>query len=356
MLNEDKKRLMSYVEEKKKILPWYISEFLEHKDSSNMSPSTLASYARDYDSFLNWLIMEGFTPGPISNVPLDVLEKLRVINIDTFKNHCKHQLDNEPDTIARKLSALKSLFYWLSNIAEDENYNPYLVRNVMAKVTIEKKKESASKRADNIQGKILLGNEFSMFRKFIFEGYGYKISSQTRLYNAWLHNRERDLAIVSLILGSGLRISEALSINYNDINWERQTISVIRKGNSEDAVPFSEIAAEDLLNYLAVRDTKYKVPKTERALFLSQPTGKGGESKRLMVRSFQKRFEVYAEAFGRKLSPHKLRHSFATEHFKKNGNLPLLQEVLNHSNINTTTMYNHLSNEERRESVINTDK
>jgi site-specific recombinase XerD len=357
MLIEDKKKLLALVEEKKKNLPWYVSEFLEYKDSENCSPSTLDSYCRDFECFFNWIISEGIFTGSRRDVPIDVLEKLRVQNIVTYQNHCKNRLDNKVDTISRKIASLKSLFYYLANIAEDDDLYPYLKRNVMAKIKITKEKMSPSKRAENISGKILTGDEFSDFRSFIAEGYGHMISNQKRKYEAYLHNRERDLAIISLILGSGLRISEALSINIEDIDWKKRTIAVNRKGNIEDIVPFSETAAHDLQEYLAVREQRYKVHKSETAIFLSSPTGKGGESKRLLTRSFQYRFEDFAEAYGRNtLTVHKLRHSFATEHYKKNNNIALLKEVLNHLNINTTMIYTHMSNEERRNSVNKTDQ
>jgi site-specific recombinase XerC len=108
--------------------------------------------------------------------------------------------------------------------------------------------------------------------------------------------------------------------------------------------------------YLAVRSHRYIVRESETALFLSSPTGKGGKSQRLTIRAFQKRFEDFAEAYGKNtLTVHKLRHSFATEHWRKNKNLPLLMEVLNHQDMNTTMIYTHLTNEERRNSVNNTD-
>jgi site-specific recombinase XerD len=357
MLIEDKKRYLALVEQKKRNLPWYVSEFLEHKDAENCSPSTLDSYCRDFECFFDWIIAECFFVGQRRDVPIEILEQLRIQNITTFRNHCKNQLDNGLDTIARKVASLKSLFYYLANVAEDEDFYPYLKRNVMAKVKAPKEKISPSKRAENISGKILTGEEFNDFRLFVAEGYGFTISSQRRKYEAYLHNRERDLAIVSLILGSGLRISEALSINLEDIDWKLHTISINRKGNIEDIVPFSSLAAQDIQAYLDLREIRYKVNKSEQALFLSSPTGKGGKSQRLTIRAFQKRFEDFATAYGKNtLTVHKLRHSFATEHFKKNNNLPLLKEVLNHSDINTTMIYTHLTNEERRNSVNNTDK
>lgn len=82
---------------------------------------------------------EGISPGPTSKeVSLETLEELRVMDVIRFQNHCQRQLGNSKDSIARKISALKSMFHYLSQIAEDADLYPYLKRNVMAKVEVEK--------------------------------------------------------------------------------------------------------------------------------------------------------------------------------------------------------------------------
>ena len=359
MIREQRVRLLNLIESKKANLPWYVNEFLEHLDGENASPNTQLDYCYDIESFLDWIIAEGIHTGESRNIPIEVLEKLKVKDMTTYQNHCKNYLGNKRNTIARKLSSLKSLFYYLSQVAEDEDLYPYLKRNVMAKIKIYKEKSSKKKMAEHIASSILLGEEFRDFREFIAAGYGHKLAmdmNSKRLLSGYHRNRERDLAFASLILGSGLRASEALSINIDNIDWTKNMVHVTRKGDIVDFVVFSDLAAQDLRDYISVRQDRYDVSPKEKALFLSCPT-KNGRSTRVTLRAMQKRFERYFKAYEKNtMSIHKLRHSFATKHFQENNNLAMLKELLNHSDINTTMIYTHVLSNEIQDSVNKADK
>ena len=359
MIREQRIRLLNLIEEKKRKLPWYVNEFIEHMDGENASPNTMLNYCYDIEHFIGWLISEGLYSGEPENLPIETLEILKIKDITTYQNFCKNQIDNKRNTIARKLASLRSLFHYLSQVAEDENLYPYLKRNVMAKIRITKEKISKKKRAEQIASSILIGDEFREFREFIAYGYGQKItklSKHNRLLSGYLRNRERDMAFASLILGSGLRASEALSININNIDWTKNVVHVNRKGDIEDVVPFSDLAAYDLREYINVRKERYKVDDKEKALFISCPTN-NGISTRVTLRTMQKRFEKYFSSFEKNtMSIHKLRHSFATKHYQENNNLVLLQEIMNHSDMNTTLLYTHILSDEIRDSVNKTDK
>ncbi|MDN4075308.1 tyrosine recombinase XerS [Fictibacillus terranigra] len=356
MRHEQRKQIQALVEQKKLRLPWYINEFFDYLDNDGCSPNTVLTYCRDIDIFIDWLLAEGFYPGERNTLPLEVLEKLAIRDITTFQNHCRNVLDNNTNTVGRKTASLKSLFHYLSQIAEDDNLYPYLKRNVMAKVKINKEKISEKKKAANIANTILLGEEFADFRSFIASGYGDKIRDQKRKYLSYKHNRERDLAIISLILGSGLRASEALSIDVNDIDWTKNKVSVNRKGDIDDIVSFSDLAALDLKEYKDIREGRYNPPSSEKAFFLSMSTNTGFSS-RLKIRSLQKRFSSYIAMYEKNtLTIHKLRHSFATRHYKENNDIAMLKEVLNHSDINTTMIYTHVLNEDIHSSINKTDK
>ena len=356
MIHEQRVKILALVEQKKRHLPWYVVEYLEYLNGESASPNTLLDYCYDLTGFIEWLIAEGFYPGPTDQLPIEVLEKLKVKDITTYQNHCRDMLGNKKNTIARKLASLRSLCHYLSQIAEDEDLYPYLKRNVMAKIKITKEKVSKKKRAEQISSSILIGEEFRDFRSFIASDYGNMIQDQPRKHSGYIHNRERDLAFFSLILGSGLRASEALSINVSDIDWTRNRVNVNRKGDIDDVVSFSDLAAMDLKEYLLIRQSRYKPRPTEKAFFLSMPT-QSGYSGRLQVRSMQKRFEGYIHKYEKNtLTIHKLRHSFATNHFRENNNLAMLQEILNHSDINTTMIYTHVLSKEMHDSVNKADK
>ena len=346
---------MHLIEERLNRLPWYITEFIEYK-GHRTTENTLLSYCRDFEVFFNWLVAEGFHPGPAKEIPLETLETLRAKDIISFEMFCSKRLGNATDTIARRISALKSLFHYLSQIAEDENFYPYLKRNVMAKIDVVREKQTEEEKAERISSRILLDEEIDQFREFIAQGYGELVKDDTKKYNAYIRNRERDLAIISLILGSGLRVSEIVSLDIDKIDWNNQHVLVKRKGNKLDKVVFSDIALQDMLEYKRIRESRYQPDKSEKAFFLSYPT-RNGKATRLSRNAVQKMVNRYAKAFGKgTLSVHKLRHTFATQHYKNNKDIYTLKRQLGHSNINTTVIYTHVFDNTLKESVNKADK
>lgn len=349
---------MHLVEKRLNLLPEYVTEYIDYIARKN-AESTLLSYCKDFIIFFDWLVAEGISPGPSSKeVSLETLEKLRVMDVIRFQNHCQRQLNNSKDSIARKISAMKSMFHYLAQIAEDDDLYPYLKRNVMAKIEIEKQKVTDTEKAENISGKILIDEEIGDFREYIAEGLGkhYEDMKLTRKLSAYKRNRTRDLAIVSLILGSGLRISEAVSLDMDSIDWKKQHVLVTRKGGKKDVVAFSDIALYDMYEYAEIRSKEYKPDKNENAFFLSSPT-RTGKSERIKVRTCQKMIEKYVQGFGKgQLTLHKLRHTFATNHYKHNKDIASLKRQLGHTNINTTMIYTHVLDNTLKDSVNKADK
>lgn len=355
---EFKKQILDRMDKKLEQFPWYVQEYIQHK-RRKMSPHSLLNYVHDYLTFFGWLLQESFYHGEMKDIPLDVLDKLRVQDIDGYEAYLEMDENVESrKTINRKIASLSSLFYYLANVAEDEEFLPYLKRNVMAKVENESEKETAAAKADRIRGKILRGDDIHEFRDFVKYQYGDIVKEKSpRAYKAYLRNRERDTAIISLILGSGLRVSEIVGIDINDLDMQECQVSVIRKGSKADTVAFSNVAKEDLTEYLSIRNSRYKVTDKTKPLFLSSPTGPKGTVNRITVRSVQTFVEKYARAFGKGgLSVHKLRHSFATNHYTENNDLAQLQQQLGHSDINTTLLYTHLTSNAMQEAVNRADK
>jgi integrase len=187
---------------------------------------------------------------------------------------------------------------------------------------------------------MLRGDEYEQFRQFVAHDYGLINKDNKKLFNFHQQNRERDTAIVSLLLGSGLRLSELVGINIEDFDWKKNTVRVIRKGNKEQYVYFSDQALLDLKEYLAIRGERYKVNKNIKALFIASSMGPKGKSRRLSERSVEKIIEKYAKAFGKPaLFAHKLRHSFAIRYHAENNDVPKLRRQLGHSSIQTTMIY-----------------
>ncbi|WP_042456766.1 tyrosine recombinase XerS [Neobacillus dielmonensis] len=348
---QDFKKLQTLLDE----LPWYVEEYINHK-LRKLSTASLFNYCHDYKIFFNWMISEQLWSDSIKDIPLERLESLTVLEIEGFLNFLHYELNNKELTVNRKLSALKSLFNYLQNIAETPDLKPYINRNVMAKIEFNEIKESMETRANKMEGKILLGDEYEQFRLFVAHEYGELNKDNKKLFNFYQLNKERDTAIISLILGSGLRLSELINLDLDDIDFNKYCARVIRKGNKEQFVFFSQTAMNDLQEYLAVRMSKYQIDKNVRSLFIAAPMGPKGKSRRLTARSVEKLVEKYATAFGKpSLSVHKLRHSFATRYHAEINDVPKLRRQLGHSSIQTTMIYTHIKNDDLKIAVDKMD-
>ncbi|WP_416150605.1 tyrosine recombinase XerS [Salipaludibacillus sp. HK11] len=356
MGQETTNRYYQRIEEKAKDLPWYVGEYID-KRKRKLSPASLLNYCHDYLIFFSWILAEGIFEGKRTDIPLEVLQRLTRQQAEDFLSFLQFQLNNSELTVNRKLSSLKSLFHYLQNIAETTDLEPYISRNVMAKVELNAIKEDQETLANRMEGKILRGEEYETFRQFVAHDYGLINKDNKKLLNFHQKNRERDTAIVSLILGSGIRLSEVVGLNVDDIDFRKYTVRVIRKGNKEQYVYFSEQAMLDLKEYLSIRVSRYSLEKSNKILFIAASMGPKGTTRRLTSRSIEKLVEKYATAFGKPaLSVHKLRHSFATRYQLENNDIPKLRRQLGHSSVQTTMIYTHLTNNEMQEAVNNMDR
>ncbi len=151
----------------------------------------------------------------------------------------------------------------------------------------------------------------------------------------------RDKTIFELIYATGVRCSELVGITLSDINFEERTIKVMGKGRKERLVLFGSKAEISLHSYLHNERPYLLKNKTEKHLFLNN---NGGQ---LTQRSVQRIFEMFRKFLkvDRKLSPHKIRHSFATHLLNQGVDLRIIQELLGHKTIATTEIYTHVSNQ-----------
>jgi integrase len=355
MSDNKRQRYYEKVQEKTKELPWYVAEYID-KRRRKLSPASLLNYCHDYIIFFDWLLSEQYFKGNRKDIPLETLEVLTVQQMEDFLSFLEFKLENSKLTINRKLSALKSLFHYLQNIAETSDLKPYIQRNVLAKIEFNDIKEDQETIANRIEGKILRGDEYELFRQFVAYDFGTANKDNKKVFNFHQQNRERDTAIISLILGSGLRLSEVVGLDLDDIDWKKNRVRVIRKGNKEQYVYFSEQAKLDLEEYIKIRVLKFNISKENKALFIATTMGPKGKSRRLTERSIEKLVEKYARAFGKpELSVHKLRHSFATRYHLENNDIPKLRRQLGHSSVQTTMIYTHLTNDELRSAVNRID-
>lgn len=145
----------------------------------------------------------------------------------------------------------------------------------------------------------------------------------------------RDRSILELLYSSGIRVNELVNLNINDIDFINEEIKVLGKGNKERIVPVGSVAMNWLNRYIK----ELKKISSEKILFINK------NKKRLTTRSIEMIIKKYAKKAGilKKITPHTLRHSFATHLLDRGADLRSVQELLGHSNLSTTQIYTHLS-------------
>ena len=158
----------------------------------------------------------------------------------------------------------------------------------------------------------------------------------------------RDLALLTLLLGTGIRVSECVGLDLNDVDFDNMAIRVRRKGGYEDVVYFGREVEQALLSYLEQR--KHAVPAEghEEAFFLSL------QNRRMAVRSVENLVKKYASLVTttKKITPHKLRSTYGTTLYQETGDIYLVADVLGHKDVNTTRKhYAAMKDENKRKAA-----
>jgi integrase/recombinase XerC len=148
----------------------------------------------------------------------------------------------------------------------------------------------------------------------------------------------RDKAILEFLYATGIRVSELVNINLDEVNFEERLIRIMGKGKKERIVPFGRLAADSLKFYILARSQITKGDVEEKALFVNY------RGERLTSRSVERIVDKYIRvtAIQRKISPHSLRHSFASHLLSRGADLRVIQELLGHESLATTQKYTHL--------------
>lgn len=352
------------LEELKMGLPFYVVKYLEHI-GLNMTNTSALSYTYKIIDFLEWLIEYGHsTAETYKDVSLEDLEALYTEDFDAYRTYLNnrpnskyhgnkfYKTKNSNVTISNKMSALKSLFKFLSKTKIRGEQRTYLSHNVLIDYEVRVKTDEEGV-ASRIKMNILQERDIFGFPEYVLHEYG-NLALHPIALNMWFKNRERDAAIIALLLHSGLRVSELVSIRVKDIMLQDNCVLVERKGaddNDMKPVYFSEYATEILADYMEIRQNKYTAEEYENSpLFVT--TSRGDYAKIISKNTVQKMVMKYAKAYGKpNLTVHDLRHSFATYLLKQTGNIRIVQETLGHSNIKTTQKYTHILNDEKRENI-----
>jgi len=176
---------------------------------------------------------------------------------------------------------------------------------------------------------------------------GECLTEKQKAYHA--KTKLRDLAMMTLLLGTGLRVSECVGLNINDVDFRNGGLRIHRKGGKEVIVYFGAEVEYALQDYLSEREHIVPEEGSEEALFLSM------QRKRINVRSVEKMVKKYAQLVTplKKITPHKLRSTYGTNLYRETGDIYLVADVLGHSDVNTTKKHYAALEDERRRSARN---
>ena len=176
---------------------------------------------------------------------------------------------------------------------------------------------------------------------------GTNLTTKEREYHK--KTKLRDTALLTLLLGTGIRVSECVGIDLQDIDFDVNGIRIRRKGGNEAVIYFGDEVETALLDYLEQRD--YMVPEKgqEEALFLSL------QNKRISVRAVENLVKKYASRVTtlKKITPHKLRSTYGTELYRETGDIYLVADVLGHKDVNTTRRHYAAQQDEMRRKAAN---
>ena len=351
-----REKLLEKIDELKTTMPWYVLDYYQSKLSVPYSFTTLYEYLKEYRRFFEWILESGISNvNQIADIDLSTLEYLSKKDMESFVLYLRERPSLNTystnqgvsqTTINRTLSALSSLFKYLTEEVEDENGDPYFYRNVMKKISTKKKKETLAARAENIKGKLFLGAETMAFIEYIDKEYQNKLSH--RALSSFQKNKERDLAIIALLLASGVRLSEAVNLDLKDLHLNMMVIEVTRKGGKRDSVNIAAFAKPYLEEYLKIRAPRYKAEKQDQALFLTEYRG---VPNRIDASSIEKLVAKYSQDFKVRVTPHKLRHTLATRLYSATKSQVLVSYQLGHASTQVTDLYTHIVNDEQKNAL-----
>lgn len=349
------------------IFPWFVQNYFRKKSGDQYSSITLYEYAKEYRRFLNWLIQEGFSSAEkLSEITLEEFAALWPEDLEFYKAHLvkapkilkestKKRLEESEQalplrqnvTVQRGVTALRSLFSYLNEAIDRKTGKPYLEHNMMGKVANVKDNKTMAERGAAIEKKLFLDDEALDFLDFVEHRYIETLESRQAI-TAFKKNQVRDLAIIGLFLGTGMRLAELVNMNVQDLDLTAGEARVYRKGGKWDMVVISSIAIEYLTDYLNQRQQLYQPDENESALFLTRYRGK---AKRIAGGAVEAMVGKYSEAFKIKISPHKLRHSVATQLYSKTNSLVQVAEQLGQSGTSATTVYTHIAGKKKRDAM-----
>lgn len=301
---------------------------------NNTSSLTRYNYSMDLNVFFEYISQFIFHKNKLEITCQD-LNNLKTRDIEQFMSYLSYYDNNKKISQnkergkARKLASLRSFFKYLFN-------HDLIASNVVSKIETPKlhNKEIIRLEQDEVS-KMLNAVENPT-----------EFTQKQRSYNK--NTFERDNAIITLFLGTGIRISELVGLDIDSFDFKENAFVVTRKGGSKSVLYFSNEVAMALKTWLEKRAT-LNLNQNEKAMFISL------QNKRISIRAVENLVKKFAQIASplKKISPHKLRSTFGTNLYRETKDIYIVADVLGHKDVNTTKKHYAAINEDMRKSVAN---
>ena len=332
--NERNRKCTQKIREILKELPDFLYDYFVGIEN-NTSALTRLNYAYDMRTFFTYLMNDTnifHDKTSIYDIEVSDLNRIKSTHIERYLSYLSSYEDedgkqkvNTERGKARKLASVRSMFkyYYRHNLIDAD---------VASKVSMPK-----------IHDKSIIRLEVDEVSKFIDTAEsGYGLEGHAKNYHE--HTKLRDVALVTLLLGTGMRISECVGLNVSDVDFSTNALKITRKGGNQTILYFSDEVKVALVDWLNERNENPNLVD-EDALFISL------QNKRITPRAVQKLVKKYAEITTplKHITPHKLRSTYGTNLYRETGDIYIVADVLGHKDVNTTKKhYAAISDDLRR--------
>lgn len=309
-------------------LPAFCFEFFRGIEPTT-SIETRIAYAYDLNIFFNFLQrnVQPFNSKTMNDIIIEDMDQVSPDHLEMYLEYLSYYKRVDPLDPSRMIEYQNNEKGKARKLATLRTFYSYFYKKQKIKTT-----PTALVDLPKIHEKTIVRLEVDEVAKLLDEvEFGDSLSTTQKKYHN--HTKYRDLAMVTLLLGTGIRVSECVGLNISDIDFDVNGLRITRKGGNEVIIYFGEEVDETLRGYLQVRNQNLKIQLGhEDALFLSL------QNRRISVRSVQNIVKKYSNFVTKlkNISPHKLRSTYGTTLYQETGDIYLVADVLGHKDVNTT--------------------
>lgn len=336
---EKNKKRLTKLRELEALLPPYVTSYLDDKELSSQI-NTVIAYAYDLQTFFRFLTEKNvlLKDTAVKDISIDFLEQLSFEDINEYQRYLRfnnstdgsetiHQ--NQDKGIARRMAALRG-FFEFACLHQYMKNNPTIGAAKRVKMPqkdiIRLNDEEVNDLINVVANTNIKGNKLQL-----------KKCQKTQL---------RDTALITLLLNTGIRVSECAGLDLDDVNFNYRTINIVRKGGSDAHLYFNEVTENALKDYIENERPLLlgNTESDEQAVFISM------KKSRMSISAIERMVKKYAKNAtpDKKISPHKMRSTYGTALYKDTGDIRLVSDVLGHKDINTTAKHYAAMEEEHR--------